>query len=383
MPYPSDVSLVLVPAGAPAGAPPDLWLPQPDPAALAGLQARRARILQACTAACAALAPHHAGLEELAELLEPEGPAGPEPAVQALARYQRYLALACTRPYGHLGLQLFDTQAWLELALDEPAQWPAQRPALEQDLAALLEALAQADGLRPTSKPGQAPTPPQAQARAILDTQAPRLAGQARSQRRMAWQTRLGQPAVLLMGCLMAALTLWLALQAHRVGTLSRLTDASRPLPFITDRLEEVQPAWLPFATFVLHGHVRTDDSPPVVREAAVRVPRDVALRTGNGARYTVLPTRDPAQPYVLRNAHEDAGTVLALGTQGLHWSAVFAVLPLPLWYVGMARPWRAAARSPAAQQPHRRHQLVRAWGSVLLWGAAMLAIGVVSRYLR
>lgn len=376
MPYPYAFSTVLAQPGASAGTQ-DLWLPEPDPASVARLQARRARILQACTAACAGLAPHHPGLQDLAELLEQDGAAGPDPAAQALARYQRYLNLSCTRPYGRIGLQLFDTQAWLELTLDDPGQWATQRRALQQDLAALLGALAHADGLQPIL--ADSPASATAQADAVLDAQAPRVARHARQVQKVARQARLGRPAVVLMGLVMVALTLWLVLDAHRVGTLARLTDANRPLPFINDRLEEVQAGWGLFPVFVLRGHVRTDDTPPAVVEATVQVHRNVALRTGNGARYTVLPTRDPARPYVLRNEHDDVGTVLALGRHGLHWTAVFALLPLPLWYAGMARPWRAAARGAAGLQPHRRYLLVKTWGSVLLWGAAMLALAFLS----
>ncbi|WP_326540613.1 hypothetical protein [Pseudorhodoferax sp.] len=385
MPYPYVFSTTLAQPATPAADLDVLWQSSPDAAALDRLQARRARVLQAGTGALAGLAPRQVALQDLVELLEqaePDGTDGPDPAAQALARYQRHLDLSAARPYGRIGLQLFDTLAWIEVELADPAAWAAQRPLLQQDLAALLDALARADGLQATPMPGSlaAGASAQAQAGALLDAQAAPVAWRARGTRAMARQAGLSRPAVALVGLLAAALTCWLLLDAYRVGTLARMTDAGHPLPFITDRMEEQRAGWGLFPVFVLHGHVQTDAAQPVVREAALRVPRIVALRTGNGARYTVLPTRDPAQPYVLRNVHDDTGSVLALGRHGLHWSALLAVLPLPLWYAGMARPWRAAARVDAGQGLYARHRLVRAWGSLLLWGAAMAAIAFASR---
>lgn len=380
MPHPYLFSIPLARPGTPTDQE-DLWLATPDATALAQLQARRARVLQACTGALAGLAPHQVALQDLVDLLEqgePDGTAGPDPAAQALARYQRYLNLYVARPYGRIGLQLFDTLGWIEVELDAPAAWAAQRPQLQQDLAALLHALDQADGLQATPAPALsavAATDAQAQAGALLDAQSAPLARQARRTRAMARRAGLGGLAVACVGLLAAALTCWLLLDAYRVGTLARMTDAGRPLPFINERMEERSAAWGLFPAYVLHGQVQTDGPQPVVREAAVRVSRNVALRTGHGARYTVLPTRDPAQPYVLRNAHDDTGSVLALGRHGLHWSALLAVLPLPLWYAGMARPWRATAHADAARRLYARQSLVGAWGAVVLWGAAIAAI--------
>lgn len=388
MPYLYAFSVALAQPGTPADEDahdPALWLAAPDGATLNTLQQRRQRVHQVCTAALPGLAPQHLDLLDLAEILEQGDTPGPQSPTQALARYQRYLNLSCDRPYGRIGLQLFDTVAELEVQLGDPRQWQQMRPALQQDLAGLLEALAQAAGLHPTPVPGDAPgaSHPQSHAGALLDRQAPRIAVFARKARRMDWQAALGRPAVWLTGLLAAAAALWLVLDAERTGSLVRQTDASHPQLFIAERLQEGRVGWALFPRYVLHGHVPSPDPQPKAVPATVQVHRDVALRTGQGARYTVLPTRDPDRPYVLRHEHEDAGPVLPLGELGLHWSATLALLPLACWYFVMLMPWRAAVRTDAHGWVQARHGVVSAWGGMLMWGLALVAVVAATRWWR
>lgn len=377
MPYPHAFSVSLVQRGAPAAQEQALWLADTDVGVLAQLQQRRDRIEKACTDALPGWEPCQLALHDLADILEPDDPVGPRMPALALARYQRYLQLSCGRPYGRIGLQVFDTVVLLDITLDDPSQWQRVRPALQQDLEALLAALAHADGLHVHRALG-GPTgtdSPKAQAISVLDQQAPHIAKHARKARTMAWQAALGLPSVVLTGLLAAALALWLLWDADRLGSLVRLTDASRPLPFISQRLEERFAGWGLLPRFVLHGHVQSDDASRMVLPASVRVHRDVALRTGPGARYTVLSTRDPDQPYVLRNDHDDVGPVLPVGERGLHWSAALALPPLALWYGLVLRPWRAAARADAGVRTLLLHRLVRSWGGMLVWCTVLATI--------
>lgn len=371
------MSVSLVQRGAPVAQEQTLWLANTDAATLEQLQQRRARIAQACADALPGWEPCQPGLQDLAEILEPDGAPGPGAPALALARYQRYVHLTCVRSYGRIGLQAFDTIVVLDIALDDPSRWQQVRPALQQDMAALLSALAHADGLHVAPAPGgpHRTDSPQAQATAVLDQHAPHIAKQARKGRTMAWQADLALPSVVLTGLLAAALALWLLWDADRLGNLVRLTDASRPLPFISQRLEEGSAGWGLFPRFVLHGHVQSDDVARTVLPASVRVHRDVALRTGKGARYTVLPTRDPDQPYVLRDDHDDVGAVLPVGERGLHWSAALALLPLALWYGLMLRPWQAASKADDGVRMLLLHRLVRSWAGMLLWCAVMAVI--------
>lgn len=377
MPHPYAFSVSLMQRGAPIAQEQALWLADTDTDVLDQFQQRRGRIEHACTDALPGWAQGQLALQDLADILTPDDPVGPGAPALALARYQRYLHLSCGRPYGRIDLQIFDTTVLLDITLDDPSQWLQVRPVLQRDLAALLATLAQADGLH-VARAKRDPTGtdnPQAQAIAVLDQQAPHIAKQARKMRTMAWQAALGLPSVILAGLLATALALWLLWDADRLGSLVRLTDADRPLPFISQRLDKSFAGWGLFPRFVLHGHVQSDDASRAVLPAAVRVNSDVALRTGPGARYTVLPTRDPDQPYVLRNDHDDVGPVIAAGERSLHWSAALAVLPPALWYGVMLRPWRAAARADAGVRPLLLHRLVRSWGGMLVWCALLATI--------
>jgi hypothetical protein len=72
---------------------------------------------------------------------------------------------------------------------------------------------------------------------------------------------------------------------------------------------------------------------------------RAECIAAAPGATFPVLPTSDPATPYVLRRAHEDAGPILRLGPVGVAWQGLLAVMPATLWLACVARSlWRAPA---------------------------------------
>ena len=260
-----------------------------------------------------------------------------QPAEVMIRRFHRLRVLEGPSAIGTMRLLvmdgLIDATLFIGVAGD-----PAT---LERLLAQEIATVARASGHEPVLA-GQPASPTELAAHLI----ARNAAALRRSGRNLRWRTlldRAGVPSLVLL-TLLALLAAAAAVQdGLSRGRLVVLADATRPMTFVTTA---VLPPVLRlgfFPRFQLEG---------VVRETGARVVldayRDVVLRAGPGAPFTVLPLRESEPAYVLMSQLESAHPVLAVGTLGIAWPALLSLLPMGLWAWLVLRPW---ITTPAPQR--------------------------------
>jgi len=151
------------------------------------------------------------------------------------------------------------------------------------------------------------------------------------------------------MGLAAAAIAGFFLAESVRTGTPMATADRTRPATFVTEALLPPTDILGLLLRFALSGRVIGAEGP-----VRLEVFRDAYLRAGPGARYTVLPTRDPAVPWLLLTTLERQGPAIPLGPVGLAplplMAAVISpalwllMVGLPLWRAGPVRRWRARA---------------------------------------
>jgi hypothetical protein len=244
-----------------------------------------------------------------------------DPSQEAtVRRLHRSRAMRARWRGGQLHVRLHDRVAEVHLSVVDLAL--EDREAFAADLAACLHQLATSSW--------------QAQHAASLDRLARRVA-------RSRWRRRLGPASLAILAALVRVLSSAIVAAALQRGTLMLQVDPTLPQTFVTDTLGPPARRLGLLPAFTLEGRVGAEAG-----RVQLPVGRSEFLRAGPGAPYTVLPTRRPQAPYVLRTDFESAGPILRLGASGLAWFAALAVLPPLLFYAITVRPILRA--DPAAR---------------------------------
>ncbi len=271
---------------------------------------------------------------EMAELYDDD-----LPVETLLRRHQRARAGHGPWPLGDCYVELYDDMALVTVSVSRP---PAPSAGdLAHEFASLVDALAAATGFVPWDQRAAAPfadaTP------TLLTRHARGLARHRRAVRLDRIKQALGLPSVVVL-TLLAAVAVAATL-GHGVarGTLLAGVDPASPAVFTTEALAPVALRFGLLPQFALVGRVGESWLP-----VHLRVFRAEYIAAGPGARFPVLPTSDPATPYVLRSDYESAGPTLLLGPVGVAWPALLALPPAALWLVFVARP---LLRAPAAMR--------------------------------
>ena len=353
-----NLGLSLVEPGRPATE--SSWTDD-DAAASDARALRNEAIAAALCAAIPSLAPVADRSLDAYELMEDN-----QPAEVMIRRFHRLRVLEGPSAIGTMRLLvmdgLIDATLFLGVAGDAGA--------LERLLAQEIATLARASGHGPVLA-GQPVSPKELAAHLV----ARNAAALHRRGRNLRWRTlldRAGVPSLVLL-TLLALLAAAAAVQdGVSRGRLVVLADATRPMTFVTTAvLPPVMRLGL-FPRFQLEG---------VVRETGERVRvdtyRDVVLRAGPGAPFTVLPLRESEPAYVLMSQLESAHPVVAVGTLGIAWPALLALLPMGLWGWLVLRPWLA---TPAPQRAVLRIATSRQALFVVQIGL-LLAVALAARH--
>lgn len=322
---------------------------------------RNDAVAAALCAAIPGLAPVADRSLDAYELMEDD-----QPAEVMIRRFHRLRVLEGPSAIGTMRLLVMDGLIDASLFLGVTGD-PAT---LERLLAQEIATLARASGHEPVLA-GKPASPKELAAHLV----ARNAAALQRRGRNLRWRTlldRAGVPSLVLL----TLITLLAAAAAVQDGVsrgrLVVLADATRPMTFVTTAVLPPVMRLGFFPRFQLEG---------VVRETGERVRvdtyRDVVLRAGPGAPFTVLPLRGAEPAYVLMSQLESAHPVVALGPVGIAWPALLGLLPLGLWAWLVLRPWLA---TPAPQRAMLRIATSRQALFVVQLGL-LLAVGLAARH--
>jgi hypothetical protein len=148
-------------------------------------------------------------------------------------------------------------------------------------------------------------------------------------------------PGIVLSGLLAVALALGLLRQARDEGTLAAGVDPASELIFVTEYQRPIIRHFGVMPEFSLQGHIRDHAT-----SFALKIYRDEYLRSGPGALFNVVATKDPDTPFLLHKRYENALPVVSLFGNSYAWSALLALLPVILWYFLFPHPLLRAHRS-------------------------------------
>jgi hypothetical protein len=309
---------------------PSMWSADGSAADSDSIAARNGTIAGRLAAALPGLGPSPHAREDLAAMVD-DGLS----AEALLRRYHRAQLLSGPWEGGEVLVWLFDDVAEVTVVAVDIGF--ARHDVFGTQFAALLERITAASGLVPWDVETQAPFPnPAAAARTLLARHAEGLGRLASSVGNQRLRRALGIPSAVLMTLLAvaaAAAVLWHGVER---GTLMAGVDESAGASFQTDSLPPPHHLLGLFPRFALDGRVGGSWLP-------VRLPvyRDQYLSAGPGAIFPVLPTSDPATPFVLRSDYENTGPLMRVGGIGIAWPALTALIPLGLWVWAVALPIR------------------------------------------
>jgi hypothetical protein len=290
-----------------------------------------------------------------------------------LRRHQRVRAGQAPWAFGECEVELYDDLALATVIVsrhEPPRGWE-----LQHEFAALLAALTEATGFVPwdpglASWRNHAGVPLADPAEELLYRHEAGLEWHWQAVRLDRNRPALGFASLVVLTLLAALVVAGLLGHGVRRGTLMAGVDASSPAIFTTEALAPVTSRFGLIPQFTLVGRVGHSWLP-------VHLPvfRDEYIAAGLGAQFPVLPSSDPATPYVLRRAQEDAGQILRLGSIGVAWPALLALLPATLWLAYVAWPlWRAPVAMRGAVKAGMTGTLARLLG---IMAVAALAFGL------
>lgn len=366
---------------------PRLWAASDDPRRQAELGARFAQRLATLHRALPALGQVAPGADDLPWLtdddeeddddaVDGDGDDSDAALAQDPQRLARFAVLRGPWQGGVLCLRLADRQ--LHLHWQPPAGMPPAlaAQAVQPALAAILADLAQGLGWQGGHWPQGRPLPLAAVLdRALHDWQ--RLCAlQAHTRALGLRAVRRGQRSALALTLLLWGLALWALSAAVDEGRALSTANPAQPRSFVTQTLASAGRGLLVWPSLQpalrLEGVVLPTGPGQAAAPAQLRVSRAVYLRSAPGARYTVLPTADPAQPWVLRPhwAAWHADQPLLRGLGGLGPQAYLALALWLAWGGLVLVPWLRLLRLPRSQQLRAQHL----WGSFV----ARLRLGAV-----
>lgn len=330
-----------------------------DPAASDAMAERNAGIVTRLQSRLPGLAPVPDRIEDICETIA--GGLSPETMIR---RFHRMRVVAGPWPMGTVHVWLYDGIAHVLLTITAPAD----PPRLEQAVASLTAAVAEATSCRPILPDGRAAAGSEIFAAALL---AHHTAGLRRARRRYRWHRilrALGMPGLLILGAAALLTTGAILWDAYERSRRLHGADPARPMTFITTAIPPPTHLLGLLPRFALDAVIAETGQP-------VRLPvyRDQAMRGGPRAMFTVLPTGDSETPFILKTVHDRSGPVLPLAGRGIAWTAILALIPPALFGWLVARPWLTA---PAGQRDRVRQDTGRKLvSSLLLTAIAVLAL--------
>lgn len=343
-----------------------MWIADQDAELSAKIAVRNADIAQA-------LVTQIPGLTSAKEWLEPDDYADEDLSQEAvLRRYHRCRVLSGAWRGGDLTIRIFDR------ALDANFQMVnlsrAELPRFVDDLQALLAKIGKTSGMRPWHAEVHRVESVDVAVSRLLESRASALPRHFRATFRARLKRWLAMPSLVISGLLAFALTFGIAADAIERGEILAGVQASVTDTFITEEMPSPQYRWGIFPKFSLQGHIEGQ-----TRQQVLPVFRDEYLRAGPGAPYTVLPTGETNQPYLLRSDYEASLPLIRFGGMALPWHAVVAVLPIGLWYFLFLKPLISAI-------PQQREVMLSVishrFGVLLLGGMAVIAVVLLRRLL-
>lgn len=336
-----------------------MWIADQDAELSAKIAFRNADIAQALVAQIP-------GLTSAKEWLEPDDYADERLSQEAvLRRYHRYRILSGAWRGGNLTIRILDSA--LDVSFQMVNLSRAELADFKSDLQALLATIEKASGMRPWHAEAHRVESFEAAVSRLLESRASSLARHFRATRRERLKRWLAMPSLVISGLLAFALAFGIVADAIERGEMLAGVKVSVTDTFITDGMPSPQYRWGIFPKFSLQGHIEGQ-----TRQQVLPVFRDEFLRAGPGALYTVLPTGDANQPYVLRSDYEANLPLISLGGLALPWHVVIAVLPIGLWYFLFLKP---LIYTMPQQRDDRMSEISRRFGVVLLGGMAVVAV--------
>lgn len=313
------------------------------------------------------------GLISAKEWLEPDDYADESLSQEAvLRRYHRCRVLSCAWRGGDLVIRIFDRALDVNFQMVNLSR--AELPRFISDLQALLAKIEQASGMRPWHAAAHRVESVDAAVVRLLASRASSLARHFRATRRERLKRWLAMPSLAISGLLAFALAFGIAADALERGKILAGVQASVTDTFITDGISPPRYRWGLFPKFSLQGHIEGQ-----TRQQVLPVFRDEYLRAGPGAPYTVLPTGDSNQPYLLRSAYESSLPLISLAGMTLPWHVALAALPIGLWYFFFLKPLINAL---PRQREGMMSVISRRFGLVLLGGMGVVAVVLLRRLL-
>jgi len=341
-----------------------MWIADQDVELSAKIALRNADIAEA-------LVTQIPGLTLVKEWLEPDDYVDENLSQEAvLRRYHRCRVLSCAWRGGDLVIRIFDRALDVNFQMVNLSR--AELPRFISDLQALLAKVEKASGMRSWHAAAHRVESVDAAVTGLLESRASSLARHFRATRRERLKRWLAIPSLAISGLLSFALALGIAADAIERGEILAGVQASVTDTFITDRMSSPQYRLGIFPKFSLQGHIEGQ-----TRQQVLPVFRDEFLRAGPGAPYTVLPTGDTNQPYLLRSEYEASLPLIPLGGRALPWHVFLAVLPIGLWYFFFLKP---LVNALPLQREGMMSVISRRFGVVLLGGMAVVAVVFLRR---
>lgn len=341
-----------------------MWVADQDIDMSAMIALRNAGIAQA-------LSDQIPGLATAKEWLEPEDYADERLSQEAvLRRYHRCRVLSCAWSGGVLTIRIFDHA--LDISFQMVNLSRAELPRFIDDLQAMLAKIEKASGMRPWQAEAHRAENVDATVSRLMSGRASTLERHFRATRRERLKRRWAMPSLVISALLAFTLALGIAADAIERGELLAGVQESVTDTFITDGMPPPRYRWGIFPKFSLHGHIEGQTQPQVLP-----VFRDQFLRAGPGAPFTVMPTGDKNQPYLLQSEYEASLPIITLGGMTLPWHVLVAMLPIGLWYFFFLKP---VINAMPQQRAVVMSAISRRFGLVLLSGMAFVAFVFLRR---
>lgn len=289
-----------------------------------------------------------------------------------LRRYHRSRMLSCDWRGGVMEIRIFDRA--MDIGVQMVNFSRAELPALASDLRNLLAWVERVSGMQPWHAEAQRVEDIDAAVLRLMATREPSLQRYFRAMGRERMKRWLAWPGLFLTGLLAFALTIGIAVDAVRQGEVLSSMREGVTETFVTDWLPPPEYRLGVFPTFVLVGHIEGQ-----TRQRELPVFRDEFLRAGPGALFTVMPTNNMRQSYMLRSEYASSLPLIRLDPVVLPWRVILALLPVALWYFFFIQP---LIKTMPEQRAVKMARVGARSGTVLLGGLALVGVLLLKRFL-
>jgi hypothetical protein len=298
--------------------------------------------------------------------LAASGAVSSQTAVRRLARWRRWIVERAGPPLGDFELTVFDSAAVLRLVGEDVSA--GGRQALAAAIDALVAETAALTEMTPWDTALGEPLADGAAGATLVARSSAGLDLLDRRSRREASPRRLGPWAFAAMTLVCAAAAVASVVIGVQVRARAASIAEGPARAFVTRAMGPVEVGAFGLPRYLLEGAV--EGGPDMVLEAG----RAEHLRAAPGARFTVLPTTDPAQPWMLRSKAERLRPMA--GPLGLATPAAGVAGALAVWWFAAARPlWRSRTAPGGPDWAGVARMAVRVLGLV-----AVVAAGAAAR---